>query len=185
MKSTKIAAAVMLLGSATAATAADYLFQWDYSSPQSLHALTYENGLLIQDAGVGAQYSGSYGMWNGEVLLSSFSVGFNIEDGSGNLIHTYALSGTQGASNFAAPFLSSEVGPRTALAGGTTIVANGGFQTVYAFNTANDNYTLQFRTDLGGATVPEPASWALMIAGFGLVGAAMRRRHARGVRATA
>ena len=28
------------------------------------------------------------------------------------------------------------------------------------------------------AAVPEPASWALMIAGFGLVGAAMRRRAA-------
>ena len=26
--------------------------------------------------------------------------------------------------------------------------------------------------------VPEPASWAMMIAGFGLVGAAMRRREA-------
>ncbi len=34
------------------------------------------------------------------------------------------------------------------------------------------------------AVVPEPASWALMIAGFGLVGAAMRRRsaHTRSVR---
>jgi hypothetical protein len=28
------------------------------------------------------------------------------------------------------------------------------------------------------AAVPEPATWALMLAGFGLVGAAMRRRHA-------
>lgn len=27
------------------------------------------------------------------------------------------------------------------------------------------------------ATIPEPASWALMLAGFGLTGAAMRRRH--------
>lgn len=31
---------------------------------------------------------------------------------------------------------------------------------------------------LSGGAVPEPASWALMIAGFGLVGAAMRRRVA-------
>jgi PEP-CTERM motif len=30
------------------------------------------------------------------------------------------------------------------------------------------------------AAVPEPASWALMIAGFGLVGAAMRRRGSKG-----
>jgi len=26
--------------------------------------------------------------------------------------------------------------------------------------------------------VPEPAAWALMIAGFGLAGATLRRRHA-------
>ena len=31
----------------------------------------------------------------------------------------------------------------------------------------------------GGGAVPEPANWALMIAGFGLTGAAMRRRRAR------
>ncbi len=30
--------------------------------------------------------------------------------------------------------------------------------------------------DINAAGVPEPASWALMIGGFGLVGAAMRRR---------
>lgn len=30
----------------------------------------------------------------------------------------------------------------------------------------------------GGATVPEPAAWALMIAGFGLAGTALRRRRA-------
>lgn len=29
----------------------------------------------------------------------------------------------------------------------------------------------------GGGAVPEPASWAMMIAGFGLVGGAMRRRN--------
>jgi phospholipase/lecithinase/hemolysin len=37
---------------------------------------------------------------------------------------------------------------------------------------------VQVGRQLGIATVPEPASWALMIAGFGLVGAAMRRRRA-------
>ena len=36
-------------------------------------------------------------------------------------------------------------------------------------------------TDIGigpGPGVPEPASWALMIAGFGMVGTALRRRKA-------
>jgi len=36
-----------------------------------------------------------------------------------------------------------------------------------------DNYTVQIK-----AFVPEPATWATMIGGFGLVGAAMRRRSA-------
>lgn len=36
--------------------------------------------------------------------------------------------------------------------------------------------SLTFTYTPGGAAVPEPASWALMIAGFGLIGAASRRR---------
>jgi hypothetical protein len=39
-------------------------------------------------------------------------------------------------------------------------------------------YFVADRMAVGGA-VPEPASWALMIAGFGLVGSAMRRRVAK------
>ncbi|MCS6986475.1 MAG: PEPxxWA-CTERM sorting domain-containing protein [Sphingomonadaceae bacterium] len=31
---------------------------------------------------------------------------------------------------------------------------------------------------MAGRAVPEPATWGLMIAGFGLVGAALRRRRA-------
>ena len=40
-----------------------------------------------------------------------------------------------------------------------------------------DNFALSAITD-DGPVVPEPATWAMMIAGFGLVGAAMRRRNA-------
>ena len=61
------------------------------------------------------------------------------------------------------------------------------YQDVYVLNEATDtvsayvndfgpggtNYA--FRKDGGG--VPEPASWALMISGFGLAGAALRRRR--------
>ncbi len=38
---------------------------------------------------------------------------------------------------------------------------------------------------LGSGAVPEPASWAMMIAGFGLVGAAARRRQSRATAITA
>jgi hypothetical protein len=40
----------------------------------------------------------------------------------------------------------------------------------------SDNHTVGFYTSLGG--VPEPATWAMLITGFGLVGVAMRRRRA-------
>ena len=36
----------------------------------------------------------------------------------------------------------------------------------------------QFTGTALAGTVPEPASWALMIGGFGLVGASLRRRRA-------
>jgi hypothetical protein len=35
--------------------------------------------------------------------------------------------------------------------------------------------TFGFRTYVN--SVPEPATWAMMIVGFGLVGGSMRRRH--------
>lgn len=45
--------------------------------------------------------------------------------------------------------------------------------------TAGDNYYAL--SELQAFAVPEPASWALMIAGFGLSGAALRRRRALAV----
>jgi hypothetical protein len=41
-------------------------------------------------------------------------------------------------------------------------------------------YDMAFTAQFGGqvAAVPEPASWAVLIAGFGVVGAAARRRRA-------
>ena len=43
---------------------------------------------------------------------------------------------------------------------------------VYSTKTSRANFD-----GMGGASVPEPASWAMMIAGFGLVGASMRRHR--------
>jgi hypothetical protein len=38
-------------------------------------------------------------------------------------------------------------------------------------------YIVEYNPNVIGPGVPEPASWALMFGGFGLVGAAMRRRQ--------
>lgn len=60
------------------------------------------------------------------------------------------------------------------------------YQDVYIFDPAldtvsafvddfdNSNYNYAFKADV----VPEPESWAMLIAGFGLVGATLRRRRA-------
>lgn len=43
---------------------------------------------------------------------------------------------------------------------------------------ANDTVTGVLTATVGAGAVPEPATWALMIVGFGAVGGAMRRRSA-------
>jgi hypothetical protein len=63
------------------------------------------------------------------------------------------------------------------LATGTYFGAVRGFgNSVYDYNLSITGLTA---TPVGGGGVPEPATWAMMIIGFGLVGGAMRRRATR------
>lgn len=67
---------------------------------------------------------------------------------------------------------------------GGLLVARGGYRpsggSLTSFDTSLGNgATATFRF----AVVPEPASWALMIGGFGLVGAALRRRERQAITA--
>ena len=59
-------------------------------------------------------------------------------------------------------------------------ILNGHLNTIEVLGmTSSTNAAATFAgtATFNAATVPEPASWALMIGGFGLVGAAMRRRR--------
>ncbi|HEY3949410.1 PEPxxWA-CTERM sorting domain-containing protein [Phenylobacterium sp.] len=59
---------------------------------------------------------------------------------------------------------------------GFTVIYKFSPDTVNTINFTSDNNAFEFDTLRGG--VPEPASWALMIMGFGAAGAMMRRRKA-------
>ena len=49
--------------------------------------------------------------------------------------------------------------------------------TAGAWTATGDRLHYSFTFGAGNGGVPEPATWAMMIAGFGLAGAAMRRRE--------
>jgi hypothetical protein len=77
----------------------------------------------------------------------------------------------------------SGVAPNFAMTGVTFFfnAANGGSATFGLQDAGNDNIGIvvdNLSLDIG-APVPEPAAWAMMIAGFGLAGTALRRRDTR------
>ncbi len=169
-----------LLAISSNASAAELVFLWDYESP-TLSGITFQDGTEIQNIAVGAEYTGTYGLFNSQTLLADLDLAFNIFDGAGNVLHTWAITGTAGDVRFDTPFLNGELGPLQPLAGGIDFIADGTIQTVGGFSTADDNYTLQFRTN-AVAAVPEPATWAFMIFGFGAIGGAMRRQRKANVK---
>lgn len=61
----------------------------------------------------------------------------------------------------------------------------GGNETRSFVSAEGGSNTAQLRALVSVAGVPEPATWGLMIVGFGMVGGAMRRRLGRGVPAAA
>jgi hypothetical protein len=62
------------------------------------------------------------------------------------------------------------------LAGGFPTASASGITVAFGRTYAGDTYTLNFAAE---PAVPEPATWAMMIAGFGLVGGALRRHSIR------
>jgi len=96
------------------------------------------------------------------------------------------LSPLNGATNIDFPGLLNGISYIGIHVGGG---AGGGQTTFYKFNAgssldaftlhlANSSGAVLYWTDPGTPSVPEPASWALMLGGFGLVGGAMRSRRA-------
>ena len=101
---------------------------------------------------LGDVYNNSFSDQGGDVL-------FTFTTGSGSTTQTVTIDGLAGFQTFTfnqTGLLSFSYLP----------------QSTYGPWVQADNFVLD------GAVVPEPASWAMLIAGFGLTGAAMRRRRA-------
>lgn len=107
----------------------------------------------------------------------------------GGLVFTFASPITAWGADFAA--FQNDVIRSTITAGGVTVTPPAqvgstgsfyGFISDVAFTTVtfaavrNDGFSID-NVSFGGGAVPEPASWAMLIAGFGLVGAMARRRR--------
>jgi hypothetical protein len=114
--------------------------------------------------------------------VSTFEAGsvsvFDGLNGTGNLLATIALSPNAGScpgySAGYCPFSSVGVN----FAGVARSVSFAGVANYIAF----DDITFGSAIVGGGGAVPEPASWAMMVAGFGLAGHALRRRRRTALR---
>jgi hypothetical protein len=58
-----------------------------------------------------------------------------------------------------------------------TLAADTTYRFMYTFNTPSGGGTVSGNSSFYLATVPEPATWAMMLLGFGGIGFAMRRRR--------
>ena len=58
-----------------------------------------------------------------------------------------------------------------------TLAANTTYRFLYTFNTPSGGGTLSGNSSFYPGPVPEPATWAMMLVGFGGIGLAMRRRR--------
>jgi hypothetical protein len=110
--------------------------------------------------------------------------GQNDDPNIGNLVFTYTGPDFRTATGPLAPFSFPSLGARSSF--GQTVI-----DAFFTRTTQNNPSAERGRpvftlgvTSVPSAAIPEPASWALMIGGFGLVGASLRRRT-RPARATA
>lgn len=116
-----------------------------------------------------------FGLW-ASALDGGNSVAFYK---GGSLVDTVNLVATPlDSSYFGNPnanYLGQNAGEKYAF---FNFVVGGGYDMVKLIQNNGGGFELDDVTVGTAGAVPEPASWAMMIAGFGLVGATMRRRRA-------
>jgi hypothetical protein len=141
--------------------------------PSALACSGFYDGNLLNNAHVSEQQAALAALgftWDG-----NWNAVEKVENLNGS--HTVDFSTLlQGVSFVAFHFGNGQGGPGQATAF-YKIDAGAGLDTLTLNYNASSNAVLYSTTPGGG--VPEPATWAMMIAGFGLAGAALRRRRAQ------
>jgi hypothetical protein len=132
-------------------------FDWGFTTATSLDNL----GVTLTIADLGAHTSVSY---NGFDPLGLGSNSFN---------DNYTSDGSvQNSARLSFPFILGAFDPNLDDTYKVTL-------TVTGLSERPTSLTTYAQVGAGAGAVPEPASWALMLGGFGLIGGAMRRRKAQ------
>jgi hypothetical protein len=167
-------------------------FEFDLTGASAASAISitfYANGVFATDTGA---ESASFFDYTGSIdslLTATRSLPTFDDLGSGALLGAHAIAAPDGSAmpqftvNLSDAFVQQF---NTALGSADRRIALGGALTTLdlagvpqAFWSRSDLSTAAFLTveAAQSASAPEPAAWAMMLAGFGLAGAALRRRR--------
>jgi hypothetical protein len=157
-------------------------------------AQTFSNNWSFVDAGTGQTVGGVIsGLVNGnglsadgltitvtqspyDVMLGTYALDFGAGAGYSGEQDTY--SAANGVVTYANFLYSDEIGEF--LHFGSNPQGGTFYPQLISYNTLENayNYDVGVQFSAVATGVPEPVSWAMMVGGFGLTGAAMRRRRA-------
>ncbi|THD64976.1 PEPxxWA-CTERM sorting domain-containing protein [Phenylobacterium sp.] len=131
----------------------------------SLRVLAEQDGQLYQATFVFGPINQPGGIWNDLVENGITASDFSTLDAS-----NFTGAGVTGGLNFAGDAITFGF----AMRGSGAVEPDGSLST---FDQTNDLRADNFDLTINSGTVPEPASWALMLVGFGAAGALLRSRR--------
>ncbi len=152
-------------------------FIWGFAAASGKQYLDFGG-----NSSFGASISQSFATTPGDVYLVTYATGEQQGDGSAQIMRAIVTSGAQmlvaNNTNFTNGFSAGK--PITFTATGTTAKLTFFDATPDAASSIASNIILDAVLVSEQSVVPEPATWALLMTGFGMVGSAVRARRGKG-----